>query len=389
MAVTYTLRIVGGPDDRYGLRLGNPIRTLTFDAFTTLGDLLSAIANSLQGDGFDTEVSESNRTVTATSTNGRSIESVSDSIELTSETSEPETNPIGAQFSDLRLTKNGGFGPKSFGYQGDTAEFRYEDKVTAHTYINDTYVSTQTNTTIEFTAARIAGFTDNATTVDLVLVDGNVYEPVEPPEDSFDVRYEATMEYPEPEPEPEPEPVTEDDEKNIVNNNSLSEDDVTNIVNNNSLSEDDVTNIVNNNSLSEDDVINIINNTFNDNADDWWENEVKPELEKINSTLQDILQQHTAIASETKTIASEIETIDTAIQKIRDLADHPNGPGIRTISPYGYLGDAILYQLYVKQGQVLADAELDPAAQEESLNKINEIITELFSNLDPNQGGFE
>jgi len=154
--------------------------------------------------------------------------------------------------------------------------------------------------------------------------------------------------------------------------------------------------------LSEQDVINIINNTFNDNADDWWENEVKPELEKINSTLQDILTQHTIVASEIKTIdstlqdiltqhtivASEIETIDTAIQKIRDLADHPNGPGIRTVSPYGYLGQAILYQLYVKQGQVLADAELDPAAQEESLNKINEIINELFSNLDPNQGGF-
>jgi trans-2-enoyl-CoA reductase len=146
--------------------------------------------------------------------------------------------------------------------------------------------------------------------------------------------------------------------------------------------------------LSERDVINILNN--------WWEDEVKPELEAINSTLQDILTQHTVIASETKTIASEtktiasetktiaseIETIDTAIQKIRDLADHPSGPGIRTTSPYSYLGNAILYQLYVKQGQALADPELDSAGQAESLNKINEMISELSSNLDPNQSGF-
>lgn len=114
----------------------------------------------------------------------------------------------------------------------------------------------------------------------------------------------------------------------------------------------------------------------------WWEDEVRPELEQINTTLQNILTQHTVIAS-------EMETIDTAIQRIRDLADHPSGPGIRTVSPYGYLGNAILYQLYVKQAQAIADSEASPADQAESLNKLNEIINELSSNLDPNQGGFD
>jgi hypothetical protein len=138
-------------------------------------------------------------------------------------------------------------------------------------------------------------------------------------------------------------------------------------------------------------------NAANLNAyiEQWWEREVKPELEAINTTLELILAQHTTVATNsttvatnTSSIAAEIATIDTAIQRLRDLADHPSGPGIRTVQPYGYLGNAILYLLYIKQAQILEDGEAGENVQAEALAKFNDLLDEMFARFDPNRGGF-
>lgn len=137
------------------------------------------------------------------------------------------------------------------------------------------------------------------------------------------------------------------------------------------------------------DLSNYVTKTqLNTLIDQWWETEVKPELEAINTTLELILAQHTTVATNSTAVAAEIATIDTAIQRLRDLADHPSGPGIRTVTPYGYLGNAILYLLYIKQAQILEDGEAGANAQAESLGKFNDLLDEMFANFDPNRGGF-
>lgn len=94
------------------------------------------------------------------------------------------------------------------------------------------------------------------------------------------------------------------------------------------------------------------------------------------------------IATNSTTIANEITTIDNHIERLKTLGDHPNGPGIRTVQPYGILGLAILYHLYINQGQILEDEEVSEALKSQSLIKYKEVIAELMSNFDPNEGGF-
>lgn len=80
-------------------------------------------------------------------------------------------------------------------------------------------------------------------------------------------------------------------------------------------------------------------------------------------------------------IADSLENIEEDIDRLRVLADHPNGPGIRTIQPYEEFTLSVLYSLYVKQAQAIADPDASAAGQAESLQKIQSIINEIKSTL--------
>jgi hypothetical protein len=94
------------------------------------------------------------------------------------------------------------------------------------------------------------------------------------------------------------------------------------------------------------------------------------------------------IATNSTTIANNTTTIKNDITRLKELADHPSGPGIRTVQPYGYLGNAILYLLYIKQAQILEEGFAGGNAQAESLTKFNEILDDMFANFDATRGGF-
>ena len=117
-------------------------------------------------------------------------------------------------------------------------------------------------------------------------------------------------------------------------------------------------------------------------------------LDRIATALETIATNSTTIANEittiddnVSTIANEITTIDDHIERLKTLGDQPDGPGIRTVQPFGLLGTAILYHLYVNQGQILEE-EASEQVKTNSLNKYQEVINDLIANFDPNQGGF-
>ena len=109
---------------------------------------------------------------------------------------------------------------------------------------------------------------------------------------------------------------------------------------------------------------------------------------RIATALETIATNSTTIADNVTTIANEITTIDDHIERLKTLGDQPDGPGIRTVQPFGLLGTAILYHLYVNQGQILEDGEASEQVKTDSLNKYQEVINDLIANFDPNQGGF-
>ena len=104
--------------------------------------------------------------------------------------------------------------------------------------------------------------------------------------------------------------------------------------------------------------------TFGDsNIEDWWEREVRPELDRM---------------------ATSLEQIENDIIRLRDLADKEReGTGIITTSPFGYLGNAILYQLYVKQAQILEEPAASSESQVAALAELNTVVSELFNSLSP------
>ena len=110
--------------------------------------------------------------------------------------------------------------------------------------------------------------------------------------------------------------------------------------------------------------------------------------ERIATAMETIATNSTTIATNTTTIATQLTAMADDIDRLRNLADHPSGPGIRTISPYGYLGNAILYLLYVKQAQILEDPDAGGNSQAESLAKFKSIVDEMFANFDATAGGF-
>lgn len=113
-----------------------------------------------------------------------------------------------------------------------------------------------------------------------------------------------------------------------------------------------------------------------------------PFYERIATAMETIATNSTTIATNTTTIATQLTAIADDIDRLRTLADHPSGPGIRTVQPYGYLGNAILYLLYIKQAQILEDGEAGANVQAEALGKFNELLDEMFTRFDPNRGGF-
>jgi len=94
------------------------------------------------------------------------------------------------------------------------------------------------------------------------------------------------------------------------------------------------------------------------------------------------------IATALETIATNSTEINNNIDRLRQLGDHPNGLGIRTVQPYGILGVAALYHLYINQGQILEDDEVSSSLQADSLAKYKQVIDQLLNNFDANEGGF-
>lgn len=71
------------------------------------------------------------------------------------------------------------------------------------------------------------------------------------------------------------------------------------------------------------------------------------------------------------TIVSYLETIKLDITRIRDLGDRDrDGKGFRTLQPYGELGLAILWLLYIERGKIL-EFELDETKISDLLNNNN------------------
>lgn len=113
-----------------------------------------------------------------------------------------------------------------------------------------------------------------------------------------------------------------------------------------------------------------------------------PFYERIATAMETMATNSTTIANNTTTIATNTTQIKNDITRLKELGDHPSGPGIRTVQPYGYLGNAILYLLYIKQAQILEDGEAGANVQAEALGKFNDLLDEMFTRFDPNRGGF-
>jgi hypothetical protein len=110
--------------------------------------------------------------------------------------------------------------------------------------------------------------------------------------------------------------------------------------------------------------------------------------DRIATAMETVATNSTTIANNTTAITTQLTAIADDIDRLRNLADHPSGPGIRTIQPYGYLGNAILYLLYIKQAQILEDGEASNKEQSLSLKRFNELLDEMFRDFDATRGGF-
>jgi hypothetical protein len=91
----------------------------------------------------------------------------------------------------------------------------------------------------------------------------------------------------------------------------------------------------------------------------------------------------TIIEEKLDSIAVSNTQIGEQLLRLRELSDKEvDGSGIMTNTPYGYIANAILYQLYVKQAQILSDPSADAAKQLESLNTLKQIVEEIVTNLE-------
>lgn len=65
------------------------------------------------------------------------------------------------------------------------------------------------------------------------------------------------------------------------------------------------------------------------------------------------------------------------IDRLRVLADYPNGDGIATRGPYNDLPMSILYLLYVKQAEAIDTPDASSEEQSKSIQKLRDVISEL------------
>jgi hypothetical protein len=133
---------------------------------------------------------------------------------------------------------------------------------------------------------------------------------------------------------------------------------------------------------------------------------IEEKLDTIATNSEVTSEQITTMASNSNVIKEEITTIATQltpvtpeaqtetladqIARFRYLAD-PNseevnndnnhGIGIPVTNPFGYLGLGVLYQLYVKQAQILEDNDISPEQQAEALQQLNSVLNEMVNNL--------
>lgn len=143
----------------------------------------------------------------------------------------------------------------------------------------------------------------------------------------------------------------------------------------------------------------------------WWETEVKPELEAINTTLQNILEQLTPVVTEAQgnvladqfakmraqltpvTAESQNEVLADQIARLRYLADpnatetgndNNNGSGIRVANPYVLLREALSWYTLFESGSTLFDEiqTLSPEELQQNLNLLNSWAEKVKSNLD-------
>lgn len=139
-------------------------------------------------------------------------------------------------------------------------------------------------------------------------------------------------------------------------------------------------------------------NNINTYIEQWWDNEVKPELEAINTTLEAILAQLTPVVAEAQgnvladqfakiraqltpvTDEAQTETLADQFARLRYLGD-PNatevssdknhGTGIRVAAPFTKLQQALLYDSLVQEGQILKNTsdEINDSSLSNFLNQ--------------------
>lgn len=65
------------------------------------------------------------------------------------------------------------------------------------------------------------------------------------------------------------------------------------------------------------------------------------------------------------------------IDRLRVLADYPDGEGIATRGPYNDFPMSVLYLLYVKQAEAIATPDVSSEDQAASIEKLRNVINEL------------
>lgn len=102
----------------------------------------------------------------------------------------------------------------------------------------------------------------------------------------------------------------------------------------------------------------------------------------ISNDIKKIVDSSERIADATESIDSTMKLIATDVDRIRQLGD-TGGEGFRTISPYGWIGNAALYQLYVEQGYAIDDANnISEADQDRAIEKLKSYRQKLGSRLE-------
>ncbi len=89
-----------------------------------------------------------------------------------------------------------------------------------------------------------------------------------------------------------------------------------------------------------------------------------------------------ASSSQLREINIQMQSIARDITILRQLAN-VGGSGIRTTTPYAWLGTASLYKLYVEEGLAVSNtSQVSVSTQTESINRMNEYRQFIIDNFD-------